>query len=208
MKKFKVNLYLPDKKLPKEVDFPAQLIDSEGSLKTLAQALYVYQHNEASHLAKTKTRGEVKASTRKIYRQKGTGLARHGARSAPIFVKGGVAHGPKGIKRNLILPQKIKRKALKIAIFLKLKAKEIILVDNLSKIRKTKEAANFFERIIKNEARKRPKKLTLVLSKKEKKIKKVFENIAGLEIKYFKDLNAMDIYRGGIILFDKNSFSF
>ena len=49
---------------------------------------------------KTKVRSEVSGSTRKIYKQKGTGGARHGAKSAHIFVGGGVAHGPKGEKRD------------------------------------------------------------------------------------------------------------
>jgi len=68
----------------------------------LAQAVRVYTSNSQQKTSKVKTRGEVVGSTRKIYRQKGTGNARHGAKYAPIFVGGGIAHGPKGMRRRAL----------------------------------------------------------------------------------------------------------
>src|SRR5690554_4960009 len=62
----------------------------------LAQAVRVYLSNLRQGTSKVKTRSEVSRTRAKWYRQKGTGNARHGARSAPIFVGGGVAHGPNG----------------------------------------------------------------------------------------------------------------
>lgn len=62
----------------------------------VAQATRVFLSNQRRAKAKTKQRGEISGSTRKIWRQKGTGRARHGDRYAPIFVGGGVAHGPTG----------------------------------------------------------------------------------------------------------------
>ena len=70
----------------------------------VAQAVRVHLTNQRQATAKSKTRGEVSGSGKKIWRQKGTGRARHGDRYAPIFVGGGVAHGPRGnqnVKRNL-----------------------------------------------------------------------------------------------------------
>ena len=65
--------------------------------KYLIQSLIDWQLNHFKpRTAKTKQRGEIKGSTAKIYAQKGTGGARHSSRKAPIFVGGGVAHGPKG----------------------------------------------------------------------------------------------------------------
>jgi len=65
--------------------------------KLLIQSIIDWQMNHFKpRTAKTKQRGEVKGSTAKIYAQKGTGGARHSSRKAPIFVGGGVAHGPKG----------------------------------------------------------------------------------------------------------------
>jgi large subunit ribosomal protein L4 len=94
-----------------------------GKLNTplLAQALRIYESNSHQGGSRVKTRGEVTGSTRKIYRQKGTGRARHGARYAPIFVGGGVAHGPTAVRAaNLKLPKKMRRHALRSALLTKL----------------------------------------------------------------------------------------
>ena len=65
--------------------------------KNLIQLLIDWQLNHfKARTAKTKQRGDIKGSTKKIYAQKGTGGARHSSRKAPIFVGGGIAHGPKG----------------------------------------------------------------------------------------------------------------
>lgn len=79
----------------------------------LAQAIHVYQENSHRGVSKTKTRGEINATKKKVYKQKGTGNARHGAKSAPLYVGGGVAFGPTGIKSApMSLNQKMKVKAL------------------------------------------------------------------------------------------------
>jgi len=79
----------------------------------LAQAIHVYRENSHRGVSKTKTRGEINATKKKVYKQKGTGNARHGAKSAPIFVGGGVVFGPTGLKSApKSLNQKMKVKAL------------------------------------------------------------------------------------------------
>jgi large subunit ribosomal protein L4 len=92
----------------------------------LAQAIRVYMSNTHQKTHKVLTRGEVQGSTKKIYRQKGTGKARHGAKYAPIFVGGGIAHGPTGVRpQNLVLPKAMRRRALMTAFAAKLTAKAI-----------------------------------------------------------------------------------
>jgi len=78
---------------------------------------------------KTKERSEIKRTKKKMYRQKGTGGARHGARSAPIFVGGGVAHGPRVRSHATELPKKVRALALKHALSSKAGAKQIIVLD-------------------------------------------------------------------------------
>ncbi|XBQ16221.1 MAG: 50S ribosomal protein L4 [Oceanicaulis sp.] len=78
---------------------------------------------------KTKERSEIKRTKKKMYRQKGTGGARHGARSAPIFVGGGVAHGPRVRSHATDLPKKVRALALKHALSSKAGAKQIIVLD-------------------------------------------------------------------------------
>src|SRR3990167_6881084 len=104
----KLNVYSP-KATKKEAIPLLKSLEAKVNMKLLAQAIRVYEDRSHPGLSQVKTRGEVKISTRKIYKQKGTGYARHGAKSAPIFVGGGIAHGPKGIKRKLALPKKKKK---------------------------------------------------------------------------------------------------
>jgi large subunit ribosomal protein L4 len=92
----------------------------------LAQAIRIYTSNSHQKTSKVKTRGEVQGSTKKIYRQKGTGNARHGAKYAPIFVGGGIAHGPKGVRpENMVLPKNMRRRALAAAMQSKIVGKAI-----------------------------------------------------------------------------------
>ena len=95
--------------------------------------------------AKTKQRNEIRGSTKKIYAQKGTGQARHASKKAPLFVGGGVAHGPKGAVYKL---KKINKRVRKLALAQTLSKKNIdkklhILADVTKEVKKTKEFNKF-----------------------------------------------------------------
>jgi large subunit ribosomal protein L4 len=172
----------------------------------LAQAIRVYEARSHPHLAKTKTRGEIRASKAKIYRQKGTGRARHGARSAPIFVGGGVTHGPKGIKRELTLPKKMRQKAFRSALTLKAKNGEIVVVEGISTLKKTKEAATLIDKIAGKEAQmKQNGRVTFVLSDKNSSAKLALRNLKNVDVVRLSDLNAYRVYFGGILVIDKEA---
>ncbi|MFQ5444682.1 MAG: 50S ribosomal protein L4, partial [Nitrospinales bacterium] len=108
----KINIYSPVSKTVSTLNLPKDF-DEPLNEKLLAQAIHVYRFLSHQGKSKTLTRGEVARTTQKWYRQKGTGRARHGARSAPIFVGGSKAHGPKDLKKNITLPKKMRIKALK-----------------------------------------------------------------------------------------------
>ncbi len=78
---------------------------------------------------KTKTRGEVNRTTKKMYRQKGTGSARHGARSAPLFVGGGKAMAPVVRSHEFDLPKKVRAAGLRHALSAKVKNSKLIVLD-------------------------------------------------------------------------------
>lgn len=123
-----------DGKAAGKMSLPGEIFGEKVNKALLAQAVRVYLANQRQGTVSTKTRGEVDGSTRKIYRQKGTGRARHGSVRAPIFVKGGIVFGPKPRDFSLALPQKMKRKALFSALSAKVKDKEVTVIDGLAKI--------------------------------------------------------------------------
>ena len=89
----------------------------------------------------TKTRANVHGTTKKTYKQKGSGNARHGSRKSPIFVHGGIAHGPHPRDYSYNIPKKVRRAALCSAISLRLQQGELVVVDQFAfAVPKTKEA--------------------------------------------------------------------
>ncbi len=179
--------------------------DSEVNMKLLAQAVHVYEDRAHIGLAKTKTRSEVNRTKKKWYKQKGTGGARHGARSAHIFVGGGVAHGPQPLKRELTLPLKMRRKSLEVVLTLKAKDKEILVVDGISKITKTKEAKDFLSKIVKREGRK-IKRWTFILGSADREVPRFLSNLENVDTVSYKDLNVYTAFNGGTLVFSKDLF--
>lgn len=118
-----------DGKITGTVKLPKELFATEVNKTLLAQAVRVYLSNQREGSASTKTRGEVEGSTRKIYKQKGTGHARHGGIRAPIFVGGGITFGPKPHSMHMDFPKKMKRAALASALTSQFNEGNILVVD-------------------------------------------------------------------------------
>src|SRR4030067_502896 len=104
--KLETAVYNPDGKVMKKISLPSDVFDVEVKAELLNMAVRIYQANQRLGTHKAKTRGQVTGSTRKIYRQKGTGRARHGDIKAPIFIGGGVVGGPKPRDFSLKLSKK------------------------------------------------------------------------------------------------------
>lgn len=181
----------------KEVDFGGKV-----NKTLLAQALRVYEWNSHQRTSKVKTRGEITGSTRKIYKQKGTGGARHGDRYAPIFVGGGVAHGPKGIKTSKVLPKKMKRKALASAVLTKLEDNGMSAIDGLDKLKaKSSSAATLFAKIANH-----PKNSVLVaVNEHQDNIYKATRNLQGITVKRAQLINAKDLLMHSSIVLTKEA---
>lgn len=175
------------------------------NMDLLAQASRVYQDRSHPGLSKVKTRSDISLSKAKIWRQKGTGRARHGARSAPIFVGGGVAHGPKGVKRTLKLPRKMINKSLFIALSLKVKKNELVSVSNLSKVNKTKDAQKFINAILNKENLKKGN-ISLIIRWENIQTRKAFRNISNVKVLDIESLNAQDVLFGGLLVIEKDAF--
>ncbi len=151
----------------------------------------------------TKTRAEVNYSKKKILPQKGTGNARHGARSANIFVGGGVAHGPKPRDYEFKLSKKYRKLALKMALSSKARTNSIHVLDNvLSSLEKpkTKEAYNFLKSMNLDS-----KKVLIVLSDQNENVSKSFRNIPDKKVLPVSGLNVYDILWADEIVLEKGS---
>src|SRR3989344_5604580 len=144
-----VDVYSISGKVVSKLSLPKEIFGVRVNERLIAQAVRVYLANQRKGTASTKTRGEVRGSTRKIWRQKGTGRARHGSRKAPIFVGGGIAHGPRGVTAaSLKLTKKMRRLALFGALTDKVSERAMIAVNDLTRLLpKTREAYTFLQKV-------------------------------------------------------------
>ena len=111
------------------IDLNEALFGLEPRVDILHRVVRWQRNNAQAGTHKVKTRSEVSYSTKKIYRQKGTGGARHGARSSPIFRGGGVYKGPTPRSHGHDLPKKVRALGLKHALSAKAKAGELVVID-------------------------------------------------------------------------------
>lgn len=134
----KLNLTVPmisvDGKEALTTDLPKEIFGEKVNKKLLAQAMRIYRERQRQGTVGYKTRGIVSGTTRKIYKQKGTGNARHGSRKAPLFVGGGVAHGPKPSGDMPVLPRQMRKEALLSALADFGQNGRVVVVNRLSDI--------------------------------------------------------------------------
>lgn len=113
-----------------EVELPKEIFGQKVNASLVAQAVRVYLGNQRQGNAHTKTRAEVNRTKKKVYKQKGTGGARHGSKNAPLYVGGGRAHGPKNFENySLSMPKKMARLALLSALSDKFSGKKVVVAD-------------------------------------------------------------------------------
>lgn len=183
----------------KEIALKKEIFASPVNERLIAQYVRVYLANQRQGTASTKMRGEVVGSTRKIYRQKGTGKARHGDIRAPIFVGGGVTFGPKPRDYSLKMNKKQQKKALFDSLTLKYKNNQIEgLEDGFLKIEpKTKVLYLFLKQTNNNK-----RKTLLVLPKIEKNnLILASRNIPNLVIVAADSINAYNVLNSEKIFF-------
>ena len=170
--------------------------------KLVSSVLYKTNANYKGRHAKTKQQNEVRGPTSKIYAQKGTGNARHASRKAPIFVGGGIAHGPKGQLSYKVrkLNKTEKRKSIASLITEKTQNKDLIILgDFKNEIKKTKEMSSILKKFeILNSL--------LILDKSSKdKIERSIRNIPNTKVTDINHFSAFDIIKFKKIVFTESS---
>ena len=179
-----------------------KIFSAKINKKLISNVLYKTNANYKGRHAKTKQQNEVSGPTSKIYAQKGTGNARHASKKAPIFVGGGIAHGPKGElaykKRKLNKSEK----KLGIASLISEKKKNnnlIVFSDFSSEIKKTKEMSSILKKFeISNSL--------IILDKTSKdKIEKSIRNIPNIKVTDVNHFSAFDIIKFKKVVFTESS---
>ena len=170
--------------------------------KLVSNVLYKTNANYKGRHAKTKQQNEVSGPTSKIYAQKGTGNARHASRKAPIFVGGGVAHGPKGelSYKTRKLNKSEKKQSIASLISEKIKSKNLLIFNDFgSEIKKTKEMSLILKKFeILNSL--------IILDKLSKsKIEKSIRNIPNIKVTDINHFSAFDIVKFKKIVFTESS---
>lgn len=198
------------------LDLPKEVFGQKVNKKLLAQAVRVYTTNQKNLLASTKTRGEVEGSSAKIFRQKGTGRARHGSVRAPIFVGGGIVFGPQSRKVRLVLPKKMKKAALFTALSAKAADKAVVGVTEVDKASgKTKEIVQLLvqlnSKFSPREAGKNQKSKFLsaliITGEKTDNVVRAVRNIPGVNALPVNLINAYEVVRHGLLVVTKDALA-
>ncbi len=175
----------------------SNLFDVTGHATLVSQAVRVYLANQRGGTAKTKTRGEVNRTKKKWYKQKGTGNARHGARSAPIFVGGGVTHGPHGDTNwKLSMSKTMRTRALQTALNMQALKGIVSIVEGVDALTgKTKEMIAGLNKIgILDKA------VLLIVDGVTEQLLRATQNIENILVCNAKDINTYVIARAQSIL--------
>jgi large subunit ribosomal protein L4 len=200
----KVNVIdLSGKKSAASVSLPENIFGVKVSPVVLAQYIRVYLSRQRSSRAQAKTRGQVAGTTAKMWRQKGTGRARHGSRKAPIFVGGGKAHGPTGLENyNLRVSKKVRRLALLGA--LTSKVNDVRVVTSLDSVA-TK--TNTLSKSLKSLITSKTPRLTLVLPDTKQNIIKASRNLDFITTTQASRLNAYEVLNSPLLVFTEDSLT-
>lgn len=183
-----------------KIKLPEEVFGLSWNADLVHQVVTSMTSSMRDSIAHTKTRGEVRGGGKKPWQQKGTGRARHGSTRSPIWVGGGVAHGPRSEKNyDRKINKQAKTKALYTILSQKMRDGEILFVDSLSfGTPKTSEAKSIVLSLAKikgfEKLATKPKNVALIaLDKKHPEVVKSFRNFGNMSIEEFRNINPVSV---------------
>lgn len=212
--KIQAKIYDQKGVLSGEMTLPAKVFAAKWRADLVHQVVEGMRSNKRAGTADTKDRGEVRGGGKKPWKQKGTGRARHGSSRSPIWVGGGVTHGPlaeKNYKRKI--SKKMRAQALFSVLSKKWKDGEILFVDSLKMSTiKTKGAVEVVKSLAKTSGWKplgtsKKKRVLTALFGRSVETEKSFRNIPSLEIVFLKNLNPLDVLNHQYLLIENGEES-
>ena len=184
------------------IEVTDKVFSAKINKKLVSTLLYKTNANYKKRHAKTKQQNEVSGPTSKIYAQKGTGNARHASKKAPIFVGGGVAHGPKGelAYKTRKINKSEKKQSITSLISEKVKNKDLLIFSDFnSEIKKTKEMFLIFKKFEITHS-------LIILDKNSKeKIEKSIRNIPNIKVTDINHFSAYDLVKFKKVIFTESS---
>lgn len=204
MSDLKIPIINNEGKLGSEEKVSESLFGMKLNKALISQAANKVTSNQRRARGKVKTRADVIGTTAKIWKQKGTGRARHGSRKANIFVGGGVSHGPTGMQNyTQDINQKMGQKAIYSLLSDKIRNNKLFVVDDIE-VKKTKEANIFLKQAVNNLSLKG--KIVLIQEHGEL-LMKFFGNLKQLKVININNLNVYDLLKTENIIFSKKSLA-
>ncbi|PIS40489.1 MAG: 50S ribosomal protein L4 [Candidatus Kerfeldbacteria bacterium CG08_land_8_20_14_0_20_43_14] len=190
IKNLKISVFNSDGKAVKEVELDKTIFGVKPDTNLLHFVANAYLANKRLGLAHTKTKSEVRGGGRKPWRQKGTGRARQGSIRSPQWRGGGITFGPRSNRNwSVKINQKVKIKALAMALSAKAEDKKITLIDVLPTDGKTKSMAKLIK------ANKVSRTPLLIPTKTGVEILRACHNISGMQILRADSLNVLDVLK-------------
>ncbi len=203
-------IYNQEGKESGSISLPEKVFAAKWRPDLVHQVVMSMKSNRRAGTANAKGRGEVSGGGKKPWRQKGTGRARHGSIRSPIWVGGGVTHGPLSEKNyNRKISKKMRAEALFSALSKKFREGEVVFIDSLAlPAIKAKEAAKVLKNLSKIPGigpiySSKKKKTLLSLYEGDEKTKKSFRNLPQLEVSLLKNLNPAEVLDYKYILIEK-----
>ena len=174
-----------------QVDLPSDIFEAKINVGLMHQAYVRQMANARQGTHSTRSRGQIRATGGKWYRQKGTGRARHGAQSAPIFVGGGLAHGPKPRSYKKKMPRKMRQGAIRSTLSALVRDEQLVLLDDLAMqgAPNTKTMQALFQSLVGEQS------ALLLVTAEQKSLRKSVSNLANAHSIVVNYLNVRDLLK-------------
>lgn len=206
---YKAPIYTKAGKESGSISLPESVFGLRWNSDLVHQVMHSMTSNARDSIANTKTRGEVRGGGKKPWRQKGTGRARHGSTRSPIWVGGGIAHGPRAEKNfDRKVNRKLKAKALFTVLSRKYREGEVLFVDSLNmKVPKTTEAVGALANLSKVKGfemllAKRNNAAFIAFATKDVATEKSFRNIGSISFDEARNMNVLDILTSKFVVIE------
>ncbi len=201
-------VFAADGSVSRSLKLPAALFDAKWNGDMVHQVVLSMESNARGGTAHTKNRAEVSGTGKKPWKQKGTGRARHGSRRSPIWVGGGIAHGPRSEKDySKTITKSMRRGALVSLLSQKFRDGEVIFLEPLTlKTPKTKDALNILKNLGKSlkaeriATGKKPYAL-LTLPNNERTLQKSFANLPSVVVDMVQNVSVLDLINRKYVVF-------